>query len=97
MVKTLPGPTLGGTCSGAITITRTGRAWGVLMVVAAVVSGRKGRILFQDHQNILSTAAEACQPGKKGKLMMLLGVRSHQQMGLTTEEGRLKQSTGMPV
>ena len=97
MVTHFSGPTQAGTPSGAITITRTGRAWGVLMVVAAVVSGRKGKILFQDHQNILSTAAEACQPGKKGKLMMLLGVRSHQQMGLTTEEGRLKRLTGLPV
>ena len=44
--------------SGAITISRMGHAMGVRTVVAAV-SARRGKNLFQDHQKILSSEAEA--------------------------------------
>ena len=71
-------------------------AMGVRMVVD-VVSGRRGKKSFQDHQKILSTSAEACLPGRKGKLTMLLVARRNQQMASTTGGGRLKRSTGLPV
>ena len=96
MASRITDTTMEGTHSDAITITRMGHAMGVRMVVA-VANERRGKNSFQDHQKILSSEEEACLPGRKGKLTMLLVARRNQPMASTTGGGRLKRWTGLPV